>query len=458
MNETEFWNIYGITDYESDECFEETCEFLMQEQSDEFKNNDELAEVISCINDYHLRNKNIDNILKLNKIIREKYPNVYSIAFPQLSSHSVAYYNFQRDTEQVEKYFTPFLANPLLSFHSYMECYNSIFYYQQKEILKNIYDLNFGSIIDSNYEIPLPKFEFVQYLISSKLEEFYEKNNNEFDENEYISFFKEKKLKINTTFLKYLKKGIFQPMFSKEFITEKFLSHRKYCLFVLEGYFLKYMKEKNVGFTLSDKLWISISNYLHNKAADFETSPDDFFTFTQNEFDNFIIKSSDNFWSNNIEYGLLLIWGSVYLFDFLKKIDLISEETYNNFIEIAKCQKGIYISKFLSDMWLGDFIHTWEKPDSISANEFEVESIIFRKSYNIPHMYSKNLNKYIAEELKNIGELAPYIYDVNKKIINKKKSPNENMGEFIKEFMPKVGRNEPCPCGSGKKYKKCCGK
>ena len=23
---------------------------------------------------------------------------------------------------------------------------------------------------------------------------------------------------------------------------------------------------------------------------------------------------------------------------------------------------------------------------------------------------------------------------------------------------PKVGRNEPCPCGSGRKYKKCCGK
>jgi SEC-C motif-containing protein len=22
---------------------------------------------------------------------------------------------------------------------------------------------------------------------------------------------------------------------------------------------------------------------------------------------------------------------------------------------------------------------------------------------------------------------------------------------------PKIGRNEPCPCGSGKKYKHCCG-
>ena len=27
----------------------------------------------------------------------------------------------------------------------------------------------------------------------------------------------------------------------------------------------------------------------------------------------------------------------------------------------------------------------------------------------------------------------------------------------IRRDAPKVGRNDPCPCGSGKKYKKCCG-
>lgn len=27
----------------------------------------------------------------------------------------------------------------------------------------------------------------------------------------------------------------------------------------------------------------------------------------------------------------------------------------------------------------------------------------------------------------------------------------------FKRTEPKVGRNDPCPCGSGKKYKKCCG-
>ena len=27
----------------------------------------------------------------------------------------------------------------------------------------------------------------------------------------------------------------------------------------------------------------------------------------------------------------------------------------------------------------------------------------------------------------------------------------------VRRDEPKVGRNEPCPCGSGKKFKKCCG-
>ena len=28
----------------------------------------------------------------------------------------------------------------------------------------------------------------------------------------------------------------------------------------------------------------------------------------------------------------------------------------------------------------------------------------------------------------------------------------------VRRVTPKVGRNEDCPCGSGKKYKHCCGK
>ncbi len=33
----------------------------------------------------------------------------------------------------------------------------------------------------------------------------------------------------------------------------------------------------------------------------------------------------------------------------------------------------------------------------------------------------------------------------------------ETHGVPVRRATPKIGRNDPCPCGSGKKYKKCCG-
>ena len=42
-------------------------------------------------------------------------------------------------------------------------------------------------------------------------------------------------------------------------------------------------------------------------------------------------------------------------------------------------------------------------------------------------------------------------------------APAEAKGDYgrrpgtVRRQVPKVGRNDPCPCGSGKKYKKCCG-
>ncbi len=41
---------------------------------------------------------------------------------------------------------------------------------------------------------------------------------------------------------------------------------------------------------------------------------------------------------------------------------------------------------------------------------------------------------------------------------NKEQTALENGGKVVpfKRDSPKVGRNDPCPCGSGKKYKKCC--
>ena len=51
-------------------------------------------------------------------------------------------------------------------------------------------------------------------------------------------------------------------------------------------------------------------------------------------------------------------------------------------------------------------------------------------------------------------------YGPNIKIMNETENNNDKKEAVTnKEFTSKkIGRNEPCPCGSGKKYKHCCGK
>lgn len=47
--------------------------------------------------------------------------------------------------------------------------------------------------------------------------------------------------------------------------------------------------------------------------------------------------------------------------------------------------------------------------------------------------------------------IQKYIYE---------KSDFEKMGDewfYVNGITPKIERNDPCPCGSGKKFKKCCG-
>ena len=60
----------------------------------------------------------------------------------------------------------------------------------------------------------------------------------------------------------------------------------------------------------------------------------------------------------------------------------------------------------------------------------------------------------IDEEL---GELAPDLIPSHVEILHKARlSKASKNGPRPSAFAVKVGRNDPCPCGSGKKFKKCC--
>lgn len=54
-------------------------------------------------------------------------------------------------------------------------------------------------------------------------------------------------------------------------------------------------------------------------------------------------------------------------------------------------------------------------------------------------------------------ERSSFIKDQDQWLFEEGELVTQNQGTFVRST-PKVGRNETCPCGSGKKFKKCCGK
>lgn len=80
--------------------------------------------------------------------------------------------------------------------------------------------------------------------------------------------------------------------------------------------------------------------------------------------------------------------------------------------------------------------------------------------YNVPQiMFGENIRNGLKSGIINANDLAVGITD--------SELPNDVKMHMIGEMgkargnnitVKKIGRNDPCPCGSGKKYKKCCGR
>ena len=84
-------------------------------------------------------------------------------------------------------------------------------------------------------------------------------------------------------------------------------------------------------------------------------------------------------------------------------------------------------------------------------DEMEEDTVVSLKFDK--EMLYKNMVAAKADWLYELPQWEPIFSEEKRKelYMEQKKS-----GTIVKG--PKIGRNDPCPCGSGKKYKKCCGR
>jgi len=106
------------------------------------------------------------------------------------------------------------------------------------------------------------------------------------------------------------------------------------------------------------------------------------------------------------------------------------------------------------------------------ADPFVIDAALF--SENAPEVSEKETlaklqkNSYfciITDTIESMGSWACFNEDKSESNLDKN-VPQESFADFLEDNRreqnipivkpPKVGRNDPCPCGSGQKYKRCC--
>ena len=90
-----------------------------------------------------------------------------------------------------------------------------------------------------------------------------------------------------------------------------------------------------------------------------------------------------------------------------------------------------------------------KEPNPIETME---EDTVVSLAFDKEKLY-KNMVDAKADWLYELPQWDKIFEPERKKVLYKEQ---KNSGTIRKE--KKIGRNEPCPCGSGKKYKHCCGK
>lgn len=169
----------------------------------------------------------------------------------------------------------------------------------------------------------------------------------------------------------------------------------------------------------------------------------------ENNYSNFLEKSMGGFGSHVETYDVAVI--------FDKEKGLYAIPFYETFCHIFEDKNSVENSKecieyFLANESVPNTI--LERVANKYSNFMEIVNEALDKNYTYDEMVHKYKAEYYSKTMYSSATVLfcsnafSEVFDI---ISTPKPEPSVPQNQ-------KVGRNEPCPCGSGKKYKNCCGR
>jgi len=248
-------------------------------------------------------------------------------------------------------------------------------------------------------------------------------------------------------------KNLTEPL-DKWAIQSKIEAGSNDLLLTLSVQFYKYMKDEfGMSFMISDRFWtilkkIELFGQVENDEAFFYIPYPILSEHIENVYDR-------TFLSNEIEiFGM--VYGLKYVYRFLHSRGLINNHYYQRMeenIRMLEFDSLFYLNK---TAWQMKFVFDWPQLNPPDPNLVKLFSDTYR--YSIDKTVEEKFDNYL--ESWSVPESVQLEIDqfYIEKQSNKKEDDHDRRfpTQPIVNTGPKVERNDPCPCGSGKKYKKCC--
>jgi hypothetical protein len=421
------------------------CETVGSPIPDDFFEEDDLSELLISYFEELFRTKEYQKMFTLYESIAGNNPWMMHLRkFFYIDRLFIDWCLFQKETSNLNKYLASFKADPVESIDTLIQVLDKLIFYGQTgyalDISRNVYQ----RVKDSDKLIMGTEVKFAYVILILKFQDIYKKlkNNQPVDQQVVLDDLAEYDYDITDILdeiiqilgLDYRNIGQYELAELKK--NDAFLSNLGllFCVYMYE--------EKGVNFSASHEFWdFATVKCFSREAGDKsgECQFDELFRLDERQF-NENISGRLGFFSNKRTHGIATAWGMQYLYDFLIVNELISEGIHRQALDAIGRMKSEIIEAYSRVLWCYDFVHSWDRPASCDAAEFETEKDLFAETF--------------AKSFEFAGISLP---DSER---TQKKQPGyyASVTEGTKTTGPKVGRNAPCPCGSGKKYKKCCGK
>lgn len=383
----------------------------------------------------------------------EKFPIEYSERYEFIEKDLCNYYLKNNDLDKLRERLELIVKNPLSGIDTitirlyYQLIYNGL-YQDAVDYAKDIFEVIYNSDkIWGRPEAPLMTGIYVDSLQKS-YEKYKKTGIANFDD--VFQLAKELEFIEHKEVFKIETKALLNPLNTEEILSD-FPINLENRIIELNVHFLKYMYEKyNTPFMLSEIFWSILSS---KKLFENSLESEEYFYFDAVSFEKHLENKFDySFGSNNIEF-FGKVWAMHYIFEFLEENNFISADAAKRMKENIQYHRNELINYMNTELWTVNFVFNWPenhhwlelKPffETTYNKKFdEVNEIICQ--FNEKNHLPKRIEDEIAEA-KAKHEKEKYGYN----------TISSNDTPYIKKE-PDIGRNDPCPCGSGKKYKKCC--